>query len=662
MRELDPAFSFAALVAGPANHLAIAACRALAEAAVPPFNPLYVQAGSGQGKTHLLQAIGALRASIDPRTSVRYVPWDDIAAELRAVRSLGQGTDLLRALEEAELLLLDDVQRLRDQPWCREGLVTMLEARVIHRRPTVLTSRIGPANLLGPDDPAARLLGGGLVVEIGPPDASMREEIIRRRAADAGIRFGPAVVDEVVGLPLASARDLLGAVNRLIAFQAVSPAPLDPSQARVLITGVLDEESPGPAWDAEVSAGAGAGLIPPFPPVGPEDADEFGSFLSEIVAGISEQVDRWRARVGDAILRWEAEGFHTARLHALLDQELPAQPEKVLERFETDVAALRRLADEVVELAPDLAEHEALRDPDQLAVAEQLLEQARTRGLAGHAPIDHLQFDHLIEGPSNRAAFQAFREAAAAPGGALNPLVLVGDSGSGKTHLLHGFGNALHASGVVGVVCLSAQALSGEVEEAIRDGRLAWWRRRFQWVGALLVDDVHLLAGHPAVQDVLLELMDQLLADRRQTVLTSALPLAELAGLAPQLLGRLAAGASFELTRPDREVRRGVVRQMLTATEAGEDAGVIDYLADRPVDSVRPLQIMVQRVLRAAESHQTALNLALARDMLEGHARAARPAQARPGMLGPTVGGARLREKLVEVWPAARERLMEDFR
>jgi len=48
--------------------------------------------------------------------------------------------------------------------------------------------------------------------------------------------------------------------------------------------------------------------------------------------------------------------------------------------------------------------------------------------------------------------------------------------------------------------------------------------------------------------------------------------------------------------------------------------------------------------------------------MLEGHARAARPAQARPGMLGPTVGGARLREKLVEVWPAARERLMEDFR
>jgi chromosomal replication initiation ATPase DnaA len=116
-----------------------------------------------------------------------------------------------------------------------------------------------------------------------------------------------------------------------------------------------------------------------------------------------------------------------------------------------------------------------------------------------------------------------------------------------------------------------------------------------------------------------------------------------------------------DLSRPDREVRLGIIRRLLAATEAEGDDELADYLAGRPADTVRAVHAVVQRVLRAAESGGAALNTALARQVFETPARAgARPVRA--GVLGPALGGPRLREKLVEVWPVPRDRLIEDLR
>jgi hypothetical protein len=102
-----------------------------------------------------------------------------------------------------------------------------------------------------------------------------------------------------------------------------------------------------------------------------------------------------------------------------------------------------------------------------------------------------------------------------------------------------------------------------------------------------------------------------------------------------------------------------VIRSLLSATEAEDDSELAEYLASRPADAVRAVQAMVQRVIRAAGSEPGSLGLGLARQVLE----VTRPApRARAGVLGPTVGGPRLREKLVMVWPNAGDRLIEDFR
>jgi chromosomal replication initiation ATPase DnaA len=117
-----------------------------------------------------------------------------------------------------------------------------------------------------------------------------------------------------------------------------------------------------------------------------------------------------------------------------------------------------------------------------------------------------------------------------------------------------------------------------------------------------------------------------------------------------------------DLSRPDREVRLGIITRLLAATEAEHDDELAEYLAARPAETIRAVHALVQRVLRAAENGRT-LTPALARQILEPPARAAAPRPAvRAGVLGPALGSRRLREKLVEVWPAARDRLIEDLR
>jgi chromosomal replication initiation ATPase DnaA len=660
---LDPALRFSGLVTGAGNQLAVSAARAVAESAQPPFNPLLVQGGAGLGKTHLLHAIGHLRLEVEPRAVVRLASWTDLVEGWRAAAASRRATEFLLPPAEAGLLLIDDAQPAHDDPEARAAILAMLEGRVAAMKSTVLGSRHSLTMLAPPDDPSARVLRSGLVVELGRPDAAMRWEILYRKSAEAGIDLSAGVLEEIAALPFESIRDLVGAANRLVAFQSVSAVALAPSQARVLITGVLDEAIPDAGVPAEV-AEPPRPVLEPRAPLTVEDTDEFGTFLSDVVASVSQQVDQWRGRIADAMLRWQGEGYHVARLQALLDQELPSQPETLLRRFEEDLEQLRRLEAEAREVAPDLAGHEAFRDPDQIERAEQLLEEARVRDLASSQPLTHYRLEELVEGASNRLAFGVARGVGEEPGAGPNPLLIVGEAGVGKTHLLHAIGNALLAQGQRGVVCVGAHAFEAAVEEANKVDGLVAWRRRFRWAGALLIDDVHLLAGRGGVQDELSTLLDLLLSTGRQVAFTSAVPVAELSGLSPQLLSRLASGIVVEVPRPDREVRLGIIRRLLSATEAGDDAALVEYLASRPVDSVRALHALVQRVLRASEGGRTPLGHALARQILETPARVtpSRPATARPGTLGASLLPGRLREKLVEHWPMPADRLIEDFR
>ena len=654
---LNPLYRFDTLVVGAANRLAFTAARAVAESPGTVYNPLFIYARPGLGKTHLLMGIGHAARTINPRLAVEYLTLDEFVEAFHAAIAAGQGEAYRRRFLEVDLLLVDDVQFLTHRREMQSELLRLGDALQTANRQIVLTSDRPPAEIEALDERLIRRFAGGLVIDVAAPDYETRVAILRRKAEERRASFRPGVLEAVASLPIDNVRELLGALNRLIASQAVSDQPLDPEQAKALAAGTELSQAKARAVHAAandsrpVSTAAAA-------------SDEFSDFLSEVSATVAQQVDAWRTKVAAAILRWEGEGFRTARLEQLLQQEMTADPEHALRQFETDICRLQMLHAEARELAPDLAGSSAFRDPDDLAGAEALTEQARAGAHPPPAPSPLWRFDDLVEGTGNRMALQASRAVVTEPATRYNPLVIIGASGLGKTHLLHALGNELAAGGSGPVACLSAHEFIGELIEAIDRDAVGPWRARYRRAQAFLLDDFHLVAGKDRTQDELFVLFNDLAGLGRQMIFTSAVPLSELPGVEARLRTRLEGGLVVELPPPDREIRQAVVERLLVSKVGTADPELAGYLGSRSADSIRAVHGLLQRVLNAAEAQGIAPNMPLAREVLEG---AAPKPQRRAvtsrtsGVVGPA-SSARSREKIVWDWPEVSDRILEEWR
>ncbi|HYC32075.1 MAG TPA: DnaA/Hda family protein, partial [Gemmatimonadales bacterium] len=544
---LNPLYRFETFVVGSANRLAVTAAKAVAESPGTVYNPLFIYARPGLGKTHLLMGIGHAARAINPRLAVEYLTLDEFVEAFHAAIAAGHGEAYRKRFLDVDLLLVDDVQFLTHRREMQAELLRLTDALQTTNRQIVLTSDRPPSEIEALDERLIRRFAGGLIIDVSAPDYETRVAILRRKAEERRASFADGVLEAVAGLDIDNVRELLGALNRLVAYQAVSEKPIDAATARA----VVGQRGSGAAGQggAEI-AESGGGYVPesaaphsraaashsrgPAPQHGGAAAalstDEFTDFLSEITATVAQQVDAWRTAVGAAKLRWEGEGFRTARLEALLAQEVVADPEQALREFEDDVERLQRMQAEAAELAPDLAGAPAFRDPGDMAAAEALLKRAREGAHPPPAPAPIWRFEDLVEGPGNRMALESSRGIAEEPGARYNPLVIIGGAGAGKTHLLHAVGNLLAARFTPPVACLSAPEFTGELIEAIDRDAIGAWRNRYRRAAAFLLDDVHLVAEKDRTQDELFVLFNLLYESGRQMVFTSSVPLAELTG------------------------------------------------------------------------------------------------------------------------------------
>jgi chromosomal replication initiation ATPase DnaA len=147
-------------------------------------------------------------------------------------------------------------------------------------------------------------------------------------------------------------------------------------------------------------------------------------------------------------------------------------------------------------------------------------------------------------------------------------------------------------------------------------------------------------------------------------VFTTAEPLAAVGELEPRLRTRLEGGLVAELQPADRELRRRVIDRLLAARGEAPAPELAAYLAARPAESVRAVQGVVQRLLNAAEVQQRPLDLALARELLEGPPPPppAPPPVRSSGVIRPGAGGLRSPEKLVWEWPDPADLALEEYR
>jgi chromosomal replication initiator protein DnaA len=658
---LNPLYRFDTLVVGAANRLAFTAAKAVAESPGTVYNPLFIYARPGLGKTHLLMGIGHAARVVNVGLCVEYLTLDEFVESFHAAIAAGQGDAYRRRFNDVDVLLVDDVQFLTHRREMQSELLRLTDTLQSANRQIVLTSDRPPAEIEALDERLIRRFAGGLVIDVSAPDYETRVAILRRKAEERRAKFVEGVLEEVASLPIDNVRELLGALNRLVAFQAVSDTPLLPAQARALAGG--DEVSEKLPKKGKTQRQPASAPVPTGPSSRGSSADEFSDFLSEVSATVSQQVDSWRAKVAAAILRWEGEGFRTTRIESLLQQEMTVDPEEVLRQFAADVARLQALHAEAAELAPDLAGSTAFRDPDDIVGAEALTQRARQGAHPPPAPSPLWKLEDLVEAPSNRMALQAARAVVSEPASRYNPLVIVGGGGVGKTHLLHALGNALAARSKAAVACLSAHEFTSELIEAIDRDAVGPWRARYRSAGAFLLDDVHLVAEKDRTQDELFVLFNFLIESGRQMIFSSGVPLSELTGVEPRLRTRLEGGLVVDLPAPDREMRQQLLQRALNG-KGKPDADLVDYLGSRAAESVRALQGLLQRVLNAAEAKGVPPTAALAREVLE--APAPKPPRRSTGMrtsgIVAPASGARSREKIVWDWPDVGDRIVEEWR
>ena len=650
---LNPKYSFETFVVGSANRLAVTAGHNVAENPGAAYNPLFVYSGSGLGKTHLLMAIGHAAKKAAPQLNIEYMTLDEYVEAFHASVAAGQGDTFRRRFQNVDVLLVDDVQFLTNRKEMQSELLRLTEALQVAGHQIVLTSDRPPPEIADLDERLISRLSGGLVVDIGLPDYETRVAILRRKAEERGARFAPGVLETVAQAEAGNVRELMGGLNRLVAFQAVNDTTINAETAKQIL-GLTSSAPAGAPGDGGGRAGGGGGA-----------GDEFGEFLADVTVTVGKAVEAWRARVGEAVLRWEGEGYRTQRLEALLEQDAPASVDKAIAEFTKDVERLKELEAEVAELDPQAAGQSVFRDPERVAEAEEAAGKVRDGAAPPPGPSAAFPLAAYAVGPSNEVAVSAVRSVLDKPGKKYNPLVLVGKSGLGKTHLLNAIGLELARGRRAVVACLSTQAFIDELITAIDGNRVDWWRARYRRATALLLDDIHLIAGKERTQEELFNLFNLLQDKERQLVFTAPAPPNTLTGLEERIVTRLEGGLVAELKEPDREVKRAVLERLLTQQNVTTEPALVDYLADRPADSVRTLVGVLQRVVAAAAAQDGPLNAGLAREVLEGQtAREARRSSGfrTSGLVVSSLGGIKSREKMVWEWADVSDRLIEEFR
>ena len=194
---LDPRFRFDTFVVGAANRLAVSAARAVAQSPGAAYNPLFIYAPSGLGKTHLLAAIGHLAKQLQPDLQVAYVTTDELVEHLHQAVTRGETETFRNRFAQLDMLLLDDVQFLTGRQETQSELLRLFNVLQRSGKQIVLTSDRPPGEIADLDERLMTRFSGGLLVDMGAPDYETRVAILRHKCQERGATFPSGVLEEL---------------------------------------------------------------------------------------------------------------------------------------------------------------------------------------------------------------------------------------------------------------------------------------------------------------------------------------------------------------------------------------------------------------------------------------------------------------------------------
>jgi chromosomal replication initiation ATPase DnaA len=521
--ELDPRNTFDSYIVGTANRLAAAAAKRVAEAPGAAYNPLFLYSESGLGKTHLIMAIGNHIRRVHGNIEVVYDTLEHLMEGVMEAIQAGERDAFRARLRGAPVLLLDDVQFLAGRRGAQEELLRSWDALTARGGQVVLASDRHPSEIDGLDQRLLSRFSGGLMADLSVPDYETRVAIVRHKAEERGHLLSAGVAEALAKHAFGNVRELQGALNRIIAVQELDRRPVSAEEVADLLGRSEDARRPAAPETlvAEAIMPAASADVPP------------------------------RQRISDAVLRWEADGYRTRRLEAVLNDDMTeADADALLSSFEESIDRLREIAATIRELDPGAAELsrlDVLRNPERLEEAEAILEQVRERMRPLPPPPDGPRFEQLTL-DRELLAVRAARAVAQQPGDRYNPFFVHAPAGAGKTSLVTALALLFRERDrEADVAFLTGEDFAAELIGALKRNQVDSWRARYRRARLLIIDGVDPLGDTERAQEELFHFFDNARRAGVQLVFTADQPPHDLSGFEDRLRTRLESGLVVDL-------------------------------------------------------------------------------------------------------------------
>ncbi|HUR57388.1 MAG TPA: chromosomal replication initiator protein DnaA [Opitutaceae bacterium] len=226
-------------------------------------------------------------------------------------------------------------------------------------------------------------------------------------------------------------------------------------------------------------------------------------------------------------------------------------------------------------------------------------------------------FETFVVGSNNQMAHAAAMAVAQAPAQAYNPLFLYGETGLGKTHLMHAIGHTiLRHNPDARVAYLSTEKFTNEFIQALQENSLTKFRQRYRHADVLLLDDVQFLAGKERIQEEFFHTFNDLFESGKQIALTSDRRASEIQKLESRLVSRFEWGLPADIQAPDLETRLAIIRTKAQTLNCNLPENILNFIAQNITKNIRRLEGALLKVASYSSLTSKTLDLATAERLL----------------------------------------------
>ena len=243
-------------------------------------------------------------------------------------------------------------------------------------------------------------------------------------------------------------------------------------------------------------------------------------------------------------------------------------------------------------------------------------------------------FETFVAASSNRLAHAAAQAVAETPGRSYNPLFIYGDSGLGKTHLLHAIGNYVTENySRRKVLYVTTETFMNDFVDSLRTSTTLAFKRRYRDCDVLLIDDVQFMERKEGLQEEFFHTYNDLKGASKQIVLTSDRPPKSIETLEDRLRSRFLSGLITEIDPPDLETRLAILRSKSMSEHQEVPDDVLEFIASHVKDNIRELEGALTRICAFAKLNKEPLSLAQAEHVLSDLILAGEPRRISPPMI-----------------------------